>query len=225
MLVVVAGVMRCVVAAPATHCAGATVGATGVTWAHDVPTRLTVNRAVTEVDLASTRPASGPTEPARQGGGDRHRGVRRAAVGPGRARHVRHARRGGGQHDRRRGDHTVGARRLRHRGRHRLHRHARDARQRHDERRRGVRVARPPGRQRGRPRHAGARERRRHRDGLGRRRRIRAGRAPGRVQRVRDARRRGRGDVVRRDRTVHALRRRDRGRRRVDLSCTIRRWR
>ena len=51
MLVVVAGVIRCVVVAPATHCAGATVGATGVTWAHDAPTRLTVNWAVTGVIL------------------------------------------------------------------------------------------------------------------------------------------------------------------------------
>jgi hypothetical protein len=47
MLVVVASVTRCVVVAPFTHCANATVGATGVTCVHDVPTRLTVNVAVT----------------------------------------------------------------------------------------------------------------------------------------------------------------------------------
>src|SRR3954466_13258278 len=44
---VTAGVTVCDVSVPPTHTAGRTVGATGVTAAHVVPTRFTVSRAVT----------------------------------------------------------------------------------------------------------------------------------------------------------------------------------
>ena len=44
---VTAGVMLCVVVDPPVHTAGVTDGATGVTSAHVVPTRFTVNVAVT----------------------------------------------------------------------------------------------------------------------------------------------------------------------------------
>ena len=42
-------VTLCGVVAPSTHCAGTTVGATGVTSSHVAPARVTVNRAVTGV--------------------------------------------------------------------------------------------------------------------------------------------------------------------------------